>query len=311
MCDAFLQNYASFIDEVNNEPNVVLFSGTHCTGVFQPRRDVALQNVGDIVSLPFRVLGPRSLFVPFNFGRVRFFRSNDTRFVDFQGPTLIADLTGAFWPGTLDPMIDIAGFQVLEQRSWDDVIVPDMCMGRVFTLGATALRRFRPGHEKCDAFMEKTFCVDERLDLDTRCSCYKDLIGVKEESTLIGIALPVTCFGRSCATTRSYKSATMLQKPCQLTVCRQILREEGLIAGTRSRVVTCAGKFFEHQRDVPAETVGGRVDPASNEDLSGATPASSWLVFGVTAVLLLVFVFLMFYRVSTKVVPKGENFVGV
>jgi hypothetical protein len=296
MCDAFLQNYASFVDETNNEPNITFFLGTHCTGSYQPRRDRGLSPVGNVVSLSLSVLGPRSVFVPFNIGRVRFLSSTEPRFADFQGPALISDLNTTFWPGTLAPMIDIVRFQILEQRSWNDVLVPDMCMGRVYSLGAATLTRFKPAHKMCDEFMENQFCVADKLAQDPRCSCYNDLGSVKEESKAMGVALPVTCFGRACATTRSYKSATMLQKPCQLTVCRQLVREEGLISGVRSRIVTCAGKFFEHQARLESETVESRVQVPPIVNLSSVTPASAWLVLGVAAVLLIVLVFLMFYR---------------
>ena len=296
MCDAFLQNYSSFVDDTNSEPNITFFLGTHCTGSFQPSRASGLSAIGNVVTLSFRVLGPRSFFIPFNIVRVRLFGANNSHTAEFRGPTLITDVETTFWPGTLDPMNDIVRFELLEQLPWSDVVVPEMCMGRIHSLGAAILTRFQPAHKMCDDFMETEFCLGTRLAQDQRCSCYKDLTGVKEESARIGVALPVVCFGHACAKTNSYKSATMLQKPCQLTVCRQLIHEEGSIAGPRSRIVTCAGKFFEHQSKMEAETVESRVDTSQVVTLANTAPASAWLVLGVTAVLLIVFIFFMFYR---------------
>ncbi len=305
MCDAFLQNYAAAVNGHKNSagdlvPTPVFFSRTHCTGNFQPNDHGGVVDgssspfqPGLKVNLAFRILGPRSFYIPFNIGRVRLHSSVQGRFTDFSGPALVANVNTVFWSGTTIPMTDIKSVEVLDMRSWVDTFVPDMCMGRTHSIGPSRLDRYLPAGERCDYFMQNQFCNLEQNASDDRCSCFKDLETVKSSSDTRSMNLPVICFGRRCATTRSYKTQGMLQKPCQLTVCRQVIREDGIIDGDRSRVVSCTGKFFTHQDTITPEVA--RQQAEAGVVVQENTPsAATWLAIGIGAVLLLVLVVLMF-----------------
>jgi hypothetical protein len=312
MCDAFLQNYSSSINNVADpttdlQPTLLLFQNPDCTGNFSPRDpntgEVTNNTLQENVTYAVAMSNPAGFFVPFNIGVVRF-DDGGVNTLTVLGPTTVSDTSLIFWDGTSITLKDnpIQYFTVLELRDWETGFLHPMCMGRIHTVGPNRLIRFEPARQRCDYFMQNQFCINDRLTGEETCGCYNDLVSVKERSVELGVDLPVLCFGEKCATTNTYKSNSMLSKPCNITVCEQKIQESGGNLLTGNDAIFCAGHFFGNTGELTPSVTPVLVSNALDQD-SGGTPYFVWILLGVSAVLFLFLAFLMF----SKRPPKSKS----
>ncbi len=303
MCDLFLQNYSGVINNWPDitsdlQPTLTFFTGTdstgisNCLGTMSPH-DAKTGNFTSF-SYPFNTrftfasIGfpttVRTIYIPFSFA-VTFFGIGGGGDVtsQFTGPMLI-DTTVTNWQSFDPPLSVVPGTTLFEtpinevlitrKDDWD-TLVHSMCMGQTHNLGVNPLTRFNPAGERCDYFMEKQFCIGANLHSDESCGCYSDLIDVEQRSIMDGVNLPVLCFGQKCATERTYKSALVLSKPCNMTICQQFISG----ANTGNKTVFCGGHFYDNVGDFVPALISPvpAIAPGNNGD-------ESWVVWVLLAV---------------------------
>jgi hypothetical protein len=342
MCDAFLQNYSGAVNAFKSPsedlvPGLVLFSGPNCTGNHYPRNTqtgglIDLRDSDWVTKLSdgtytktnvrpgIATIFPgetavQSFIIPFNIQKVRFFGEVDDGDVysDFVGPYRASSTSNMNWQDYLSldtplnkahRMNNITYVQILQMSDWL-YDVHQMCMGKLRTLGPYKLTRYEQSGDRCDNFMKNEYCCKSCDGYETiDCGCYRDLEEVKERSQEVGVDLPVLCFGEHCASTNTYKSAGMLSKPCNITVCEQLIQETSAnlsVISNSTDTILCSGHFFTSQGELlkaedPAPLLGV-TDSRSPHD---ENPFYVWIMLAVSGVLFGLVVYLMFSRGSSS-----------
>jgi hypothetical protein len=315
MCEAALQNYTSFINNQadvtqDNIPTILFFKSTNCTSQFFPV-DTKTGNftagsypIGARFELPF---SPEAFYIPFNIQEVVFFGLDSSS--SFLGPVLIPDTSLVNWQNgsTSSNMRDVAiqAIEIVSVRDWNEQVV-EMCMGQQHILAGYSLSRYLPGSQRCDYFMQNQFCQGGTLLTDPACGCFADLVDVKAMSAELGVDLPVLCFGKSCATERTYKSNSIKSKPCNMTICQQAVQLSAGVSGSANAHVFCGGHFFDNKGSL----VPVSVSPIADYTAAAPPTDSPWFVgviIAVSVVLFALLAFLMFNDAKKKPVVKAPE----
>jgi hypothetical protein len=317
MCEAALQNYASFINNFedvtsDNIPSILFFGNFNCTSTIFPvnPENASFTNyaypIGANFMVPTSVYPVKSFYIPFNVQEVIFISSNNDS-SSFTGPILVADTSLTNWKtGSITSnmlTVPIKSIEIVSMRNWNESI-ENMCMGQIHGIGSNALTRYSPASQRCDYFMEQQFCTGETLTTDPACGCFADLVDVKVMSAELGVDLPVLCFGKTCALERTYKSNSILSKPCNMTICQQLLQfSDGVIVGESKAQLICSGHFFDNVSDLAVPTPSPISDytqaagPTDSPYFIGIMIAVSVVLFGLLA-------FLMFTNTKKKSVKE-------
>ncbi len=302
MCEALLQNYTAFINNqtdvsLDNVPTILFFKTTNCTSQFFPA-DTKTGNftaggypIGARFDLPFT---PEAFYIPFNIQEVIFFDAPQTTSSSFLGPRLIPDTTLVNWQSGVQAGrnlsdVPVASIEIVSVRDWDEQVV-EMCMGQQHIIDGYSLSRYLPGSQRCDYFMQNQFCQGSTLLTDPACGCFADLVDVKAMSAELGVDLPVLCFGKSCATERTYKSNSIKSKPCNMTICQQAVQLSAGVSGSANAHVFCGGHFFDNKGSL----VPVSVSPISDYTAAAPPTDSPWFVGVIVAVSVVLFALLAF-----------------
>jgi hypothetical protein len=300
MCDAVLQNYAAAINGVSNAnidliPSLLLFSEQNCGGTQFPNEGGTgfVTNPftqGTSLTPPFTV---QSFFIPFNFNNVQFNSNGNVFTSQFIGPTLVTNTAVINWQNGLTSMLaaPIANINFTSILNWNSGAMVPMCMGKSEFIGLFVLNRYFPTSDRCDTFMSNTWCSANINN--TECSCFKELPGIEQKSVDLKVNLPVICFGENCATLRTYKTSGMLSKPCNLTICQQTVNATPGIINAGTDTVFCGGQFYTENGDISVPSVTPLPSPGGNTKSSG-TPFYVWIMLGVSGLLFLILVYLLF-----------------
>ncbi len=310
MCESLYENFASAINGVSDltqdlVPGPLLFSNTQCGGVFYPNSG------GTFLSTPFQVgdkitatqwgsLIPgkiQSLFIPFNFQSVTL-QSAAGRTSIFLGPYSLSDVASTVWQKNAanqadenmlnDPIQSIAFTQI---ANWISDSVLSMCNGRISFVSGFALKRYAPQSDRCDAFMTNEWCPDHLTN--TECGCFSDLVTIEKKSKEMGVNLPVLCYGESCALKKTYKTGSMLTQQCSITICQQTINSSPGIINAGNDTIFCGGQFFDEHGSIPLPPHVVPASSASTPALKG-TPFYVWIMIGVSAILFILLIFLLF-----------------
>ncbi len=313
MCEAALQNYASFInnhEDVTSDsiPTILFFGNTNCTSTIFPvnPQNASFTNydypIGANFILPNSVVPVKSFYIPFNVAEVIFLGQNNASSI-FTGPILVADTNLINWQnGPINQsmlQVPIVSIEIVSMRNWNESVL-NMCMGQQHGIGSNALSRYYPISQRCDYFMEQQFCINDTLTSDPACGCFADLVQVKVMSAELGVDLPVLCFGKTCALERTYKSNSILSKPCNMTICQQLLQfSDGVITGDAKAELICSGHFFDNVSNLSIPT------PTPIADYTQATgPSDSpyfiGIMIAISIVLFALLAFLMFTNTKKK-----------
>jgi hypothetical protein len=319
MCEAALQNYASFINnfqDVTSDaiPTILFFGYTNCTSTIFPvdPQNAGFTNftypIGTNFLVPTPIIPVRSFYIPFNVEEVIFISQNNDSST-FQGPILIADTSLTNWQtGSITStmlQVPIKSIEIVSMRNWNESVL-NMCMGQIHGIGSNSLSRYAPASQRCDYFMEQQFCTNEVLTTDPACGCFLDLIDVKVMSAELGVDLPVLCFGKTCALERTYKSNSILSKPCNMTICQQLLQfSDGVISGNSNAQLICSGHFFDNVSDLAVPT------PSPISDYTAAAPPTDspyfiGIMIAISVVLFGLLAFLMFTNTKKKI-PEAKT----
>lgn len=321
MCDSFLQQYASFINSSSNltsdiVPTMLFFKGKYCSDHFKPTTngggigDESFE-VGTFYDLSGKLpsaenigfnTAPKSLFVPFNYTSVQFLSDDGSKTKTIRGPFYTDDISSFAWDDgtmitTTGDLNSIGAFTPLVKLDWEETVLPKACMNKIYSIGVFPLERFTPQSQRCDYFMEKFCNQGTNLKDKSICGCFDDLISVKGQSALAGVDLPVMCFGEKCASTRTYKTVAMLSKPCNITICRQILNEitKDYLNTSKQRIY-CSGHFFENTGEL-SKTLPDSLDDVTDTPSTG-TSFVVWIVLGISILLFGLVIYLMFTKKS-------------
>jgi hypothetical protein len=311
MCDAFLQNYSSAMNNYSNPkqdivPTIITFTDINCTGGFFPRGSSLDQYVsnnytnGQLINLSHTI---KSIFIPSNFTSVTFSGtySSHTYTSTVKGPLMWSDLSAIYWQtytGSGDPdkdMVKVPPTTMLINtiKDWQSEVVKPACMGKPLNVGQFSLTRFTPARERCDYFMKNQFCINDSLENDESCGCFKDLYTIQAKSQNEKVDLPVICFGENCGNKNTYKTASMLSKPCNITICEQLLNtSEGLINDS-TQTIYCAGHFFQNQGSFISPTVTVTSVPTASTE----TNSYIWII-AISVVAFGVLMLLMFAKIE-------------
>jgi len=278
MCEAFAQRMASAINDgevPGLRPFIVAFSGTDCTGNTTPDLTKGFSTPAtDSVSAPWTV---RSVYVPFFMPAVTAHLSSSSAAIVTLPPGFISDMRGFGAVGNSDVRFLRPASGALAPPAWD-VVSRGMCMGDVRTIGRNAISRWSPESDACDREMRE-WCKRTDTGSSTSnmsnpaCACFSDEPVVRA----IGggsLTLPVRCFGRRCATERSYKTRDMMAAPCNATVCQQQIRDNvktGLNAEKAVFEVFCDGVFYTGSSKLDGS---GKDTSSSLRGEGGSPPAS-------------------------------------
>jgi hypothetical protein len=294
---------------------MIFFKGKYCSDHFKPTTSGG--GIGDYsfeLNTSYDLSGnlpgaenigfehaPSSIFVPFNYTSVQLISGDGSKTKTIRGPFYTDDITSFTWDdGTIissatGNLNSVGAFTPLEKLDWYETILPKACMNKIYSIGPFALERFSPQSQRCDYFIEK-FCNEgDNLKNNVICGCFDDLITIKGQSALAGVDLPVMCFGEKCASTRTYKTVSMLSKPCNITICRQILNEitEDYLNTSKQRIY-CSGHFFENTGEL-SKTLPDSLDDVTETPSSG-TSFVVWIVLGVSILLFGLVIYLMFSK---------------
>jgi len=314
-CDDTLQRYASAVNSFPSTtsdliPSLLLFSGIECGSSIYP------SSGGTFVSNPFTQLQiitisnwtfsvVASFFIPFNFSQVKFTSTNG-RTSTFLGPWFVTDTSKTDWQvngtnTTTANMFDdsIASIQFLSILDWNSQALEPMCMGQQEYIGYNPLTRFQGQTPRCDTFMGSTWCAQSSPNIsNTECSCFQELPEIEAKSEQLNVDLPVICFGQGCATQTSYKTLSMLSKPCNLTICQQTVESTPGIVNQGQDTVFCGGQFYKQNGTIVQPSVSPLVTPTNTS--SSETPFYVWIMLGVSGLLFAILVYLLFSDKQTK-----------
>lgn len=202
-----------------------------------------------------------------------------------------------------------------------------MCQGQMVPeLGGVMIEAWRPQQPFCDRFMVH-YCAD-RTDATRAdaCACIWDAQDLETQRAAYGgVHLPVLCFGTNCLDRRSYRTLAMLQDPCHVTVCQQIIQNTagtpmvstgGSVTGGASggatgvdAVVYCGGSFYSTS-GTPVPSVSDRPlvtaapQARTSESFSWSnflqSPSMVWILLGGCALMFLILVMMMFAPMPKK-----------
>lgn len=287
MCQVFFQNYAAQLsDDTNQEPQLVFFRATQCTPV--PPLFLSL-NAGGTYDFTANNFVVGSLYVPFNYSVTLLSRHGRSLLV--LGPNFIADCSTRFWPDGQASMLDDPVTLVkCERRDVWETVRREMCMGTLKTIGTFSIPAYAPQSSWCDNYMTTKFCVSQPND--PRCACVAEQQDLNAQANANGVTLPVTCFGYKCATSRSYRTSAMNDQPCSLTLCRQIITQTPGVINEGTFQIFCGGQFFNQKGETPSTMPAP--DPTIIDVGASPTPFYTWVMLGVSGILFLMLVFLLF-----------------
>ena len=198
---------------------------------------------------------------------------------------------------------------------------------RLSYVGNSVLNSFKPQSIECDTFM-KSYCnpllpkltcslssndaivkdgIPEDLkDRQAPCAC---LLEQKCQEKIYGnetaAKMPVICTGKNCSL-EGYKFKEMVQQPCNLTLCRQIIETDGknivntgsqtLYCGTQShRLISNKDKETNEVKNVQIEqtaapTQNTQSDKPSHINADRSFPTYLWMLIGFILLMLIVLV---------------------
>lgn len=314
MCEAALQNYATFINSNDTIPTMLFWSNTNCTrkmGPIQTNGDFPIvDNFPIDEKVNVTIVDTLSFFIPFNISEVTFFGSTPGTTSVFRGPRTITDTTLINWQvgSTTSSMfsVPIIAVEIKMKDNWN-LDVRDMCMGQSHTIGGYPLERFLPASEQCDFFMTNQYCIGANLENDEVCGCFVELPSILALSESQGVDLPVLCFGQKCATQRTYKTSSILNKPCNMTLCEQVFNSSTGILGNVDATIFCGGHFYDNKGSLALPQVTPLPDQTATNPPTD-TPYFVWIILGVSIVLLVTLSALMFSRNKQPQISKKTSF---
>ena len=308
MCDALTERYAGVINTTNPDlvPTVLFFKGKDCTGDMWPGTGtdfIAKEFTSTSTPLPVG-FNPQSIFVPFNYQNIEV--ENATTTSSIPGPYFIADLTTTLWssgPSAGQNMVTVPITSLTSESrlNWESQALLSMCMGDVQFIGAFVLSRFLAQGQRCDEFMTSWCSISSNIKSE-QCGCFDDLPEILAKSEKLKVDLPVICFGEKCATTRTYKTSSMLSKPCNITICQQTVNTSPGVINEGTDVVFCGGKFFNEQAEIAVPSISPTKGAALSKKGEEA-PFYVWIILGVSAILFILLIYIMF----SKPLKKGSS----
>lgn len=209
---------------------------------------------------------------------------------------------------------------------------------RLSYVGNTVLNSFRPQSIECDAFM-KSYCnpllsnlscslstndsnsslagrqtgrilkegiADDLKDREAPCAC---VLEQRCQENIYGDAtaakMPVICTGKNCSL-EGYKFQEMVQQPCNLTLCRQIIETDGKnIVNTGTQTLYCGTQSHqlvsnkdEETNEVKSVNIQETAAPASDTtankpvhvNADQSVPTYLWIIIGFIVLMLIVLV---------------------
>jgi hypothetical protein len=151
--------------------------------------------------------------------------------------------------------------------------------------------------------MTHQYCVGDNLSTNTSCGCFDDLDDIRIRSEELGVALPVLCFGEKCSLERTYKTGTMVSKPCNITVCRQYVSDiQNHLSPNSSQTIYCGGHFYDNQGQFDNLISVSVSPPQETLEKTSNDPFYAYIVIGVAALMFVLLVYLMFSTPPKK--PK-------
>jgi hypothetical protein len=175
-------------------------------------------------------------------------------------------------------------------EDWTSTVV-NMCMGELAYIGVNPLYRYNSrshATRRCDDFMQEHCKNDSTSEA---CACVEDEIALQAKSKKLGVNLPVMCFGRKCGHTRSYKTSEMKSSPCNLTVCLQTIEQSGNIVNDGQDRIYCGGRYYTPEGKASNVEASIAVETQKKKDSSSLF---LWLVVGISAILFIVLIVLLF-----------------
>jgi hypothetical protein len=303
MCDDLLEWYALRINAIQSDtddlvPSVLFFSAADCSGYMWPndcRGDFPTGISGDCKeNVAFSVgtkttfppgFTPLSVFVPFHTHHILLTDSVHGTKLDLMGPFVVSDLTTY---SSLAP----TDFTVLDASDWTTVVLPSACVGNTKYIGRTPLVRYQPQSSRCDVIVTQ---LCQQPNGNPLCGCFADLVDIEARSQVLGVSMPVTCFGPRCSAGIAYRTAAMVGETCNLTICKQTIVSTPGVIQDGSYTIYCGGRFFDKQGNLiqPVASVE-EVAPSSSSNSSTASVWVPYIVVGVGMLICLILVFLIF-----------------
>lgn len=339
MCDNFFIRYANNINQITNNnvdyiPTLVFFSENNCSGKIFPtdqqgeiaQTDYSLNNTYTInQNLSSNFFGVnmffteriKSLFIPFNYKQVKLISQNGRSSI-LLGPFYIADLSLWLWQTPLNNTTNmyedpIRQLIVLDKINWNTAIY-NQCNNRIQSIGNIPLIRYYPQSERCDKFMT-SYCNDSGHKNEDICSCFKEQEELQVKSQTSGINFPVTCFGQKCVSNQTYKTLQMIQNPCNLTFCQQIINqshEANQFLSTTNHTIFCGGSYYTEIGTpiLPTQSNSdSQVQVLYQYDILTTPTDIPWYVFvmfGVSGILCLLLIYLLFSTTNNSI-SKIDN----
>lgn len=312
MCDrdplisyATIVNNNNSVDDATTDvvPCVQIWALTSCAGTIYPGFGVSNPwSQGDSITkdtvsanytkFDFTIA---SLFIPFNFVTVTL-TSVAGKTLVLNGPRYLNDVSEWNWSNStvslsIDPIHTIT-FSTIQP--WFNLL-SQMCMGKQQFFGTSPLTRFNGQEQRCDYFMAQQWC-NTRIN-NTECGCFKDQPGLNTKSQQLGVQLPVICFGENCGQNNTYRTFQMVEQPCNLTVCQQVIKESPGVIDEGSDTVYCGGQFYKQNATPVSPSIVVASSPGSGAEV---TPFYVWIMLGISAVIFIVLVIMLFGKQRNK-----------
>jgi hypothetical protein len=307
-CLEFLNNYADYLSANPNNaaprPYPFVFSGHDCSGTSYPPTfgsseseymDRVVLNPGNINSIyvpPGWVLQiVKGTALP------RFFPEKESLF-----PVLyINNNNDPFFNNVNQIYMNAPRKSTTEFYTISDWKL-DKCMNRIrVVVGGKLVKSYSPGSEECDDFMSgfcavdakkscgqesemkhpECFCLmDENCINDTFCGPNSTNSACNGQDSL-ATAIPVTCLGKNCSL-QGYRFNRMKNRPCNVTLCQQILEASGNEVSLQSK-----SNLYCGNKKVGKPPSQDNPQPESRKEL-GPLPTWGWLIIGVIGFILLI-----------------------
>lgn len=308
MCSTLLSNYVEFLNG-GNIPTVLTFELSNCKGSFTPSTSNGTGFVSNTYTEGQTVAlsnGMKSIYIPLNVTHI-LVTSSEGSTSNLYGPYVNANTDMLTWQVSTDAKTwaqdKPVSFKIVSVQNWN-LLIREQCLGRTIQVNGLNLLKYQGQTEACDKFMTN-YCTSNINA--TECGCFL----AQQTHTLKDTG--VACVSQDCVGQRTYKTKAMLERPCNQTLCQQIIKSDpnnDNLIQVNSKIY-CNSNYFDKDtqepstkpnqvkntttNDVQTKSSTTNIDHVQNlKATSKRTPWYTWVIVAIASILFIVLAVLIY-----------------
>lgn len=307
MCSNVLSNYATFLN-AGSEPTLLTFQLKNCKGLLTPSTDNGNGFTSNTYTKGETIVltnGMKSMYIPVSITQVEVTSATGLKST-LYGPYVSGNTDGLVWDTSSESKTWLddnpVSVKIVDIQNWN-MLIRQQCLGRVVQVNGYDLLRYQGQTNTCDTFMTN-YCA---LHVNSpECGCFL----AQKSHTLKSTG--VACVSQDCVGQRTYKTKAMLERPCNQTLCQQIIKtdpnNENLIQVNNK--IYCNSNYFDKDTQEVSKDSNqatnevGEVQNTSSETntthtqnlkvTSKPTPWYTWIIIGISCVLFIILTTLIY-----------------